>query len=309
MIESIDSITLNFDASSLLALNIILGLIMFGVALSLRIEDFKALLKRPQGPLIGMGAQFILLPAATWLLTRILQTSPSISLGMILVSACPGGNMSNFITHLARANTALSVSMTAISTVLAIVMTPFNLSFWGSISPDTRALLADLSLDPMALFGNILILLGLPLLFGMTVRARWPAIADRLTAPFKIGSVFLFVLLLVVAFHNNLEIFVAVIAVVALPVALHNGLAWLVGYGAATAARLPIDDRRAIAVEVAIQNSGLGLVLIFGFFNGLGGMAVIAAWWGIWHIIAGLFMATVWSRIRPTTPLTAASAQ
>ncbi|AWV91050.1 bile acid:sodium symporter family protein [Bradymonas sediminis] len=296
MIESIDAISLNFDPGSLLALNLILGFIMFGIALSLRVSDFREVAKRPRAPLIGMLAQFLLLPAATWALTRLLELPPSISLGMILVSSCPGGNISNLIAHLSRANTALSISLTAVSTAAAVFMTPLNVSFWGSMSPDTAALLTDFNLNPLDMFLNVLILLGLPLIAGMSLRAKFPTLADRALKPFKILSILLFIALVTIAFQSNFSAFVAVIGIIFLPVALHNALAWAVGYSAAKAARLPKEDVRAVAIEVAIQNSGLGLVLTFAFFDGLGGMAVIAGWWGIWHVIAGLTMATIWSR-------------
>lgn len=296
MNESIDAISLNFDPGSLVALNIILGLIMFGIALSLRVSDFRDVARRPRAPLIGLVAQFLLLPAATWVLTRLLELPPSISLGMILVASCPGGNISNLVAHLSRANTALSVSMTAVSTAMAIVMTPLNVTFWGSMSADTSAVLTDFNIDPLSMLFNVLILLGIPLIVGMTVRAKFPALAERALKPFKVLSILLFVALVVVAFRSNFDAFIAVIGVIFLPVALHNALAWTVGYSAASAAKLPKEDVRAVAIEVAIQNSGLGLVLIFTFFGGLGGMAVIAGWWGIWHIIAGLTMATIWSR-------------
>lgn len=295
MYESIDSIQLNFDASSLIALNIALGLIMFGIALALRVDDFKAVLDRPFAPMIGLGAQFLLLPAATWGLTRLLDVPPSIALGMILVSSCPGGNISNFIAHISRANTALSISVTAISTAASVVMTPLNIAFWGSRSADTRALLEELHIDPFGMFFNVMILLGVPLVLGMLMRARFPDFADRLVKPFKVGSILLFGALVLIAFNANREFFLVVIGIIFVPVFLHNSLAWIVGYGAGWLARLPREDTQAISIEVAIQNSGLGLVLIFAFFDGLGGMAVIAAWWGIWHIIAGLSVATLWN--------------
>lgn len=308
MNESIDAISLNFDPGSLLALNLILGLIMFGIALSLRVSDFADVAKRPRAPLIGLFAQFGLLPAVTWVLTRLLELPPSISLGMILVSSCPGGNISNFVAHLSRANTALSVSLTAVSTAIAIVMTPLNVSFWGSLSPDTRAVMSNFSLSPVEMFFNVFIVLGIPLIAGMSVRAKFPTFADRALKPFKIVSILLFIALVAVAFQSNFNAFLAVIGVIFVPVALHNALAWLVGYSAARVAQLPTEDVRAVAIEVAIQNSGLGLVLIFGFFDGLGGMAVIAGWWGIWHIIAGLTMAAIWSR-RPAKKSTQSSTQ
>lgn len=297
MNETINNVSLNFDPGSLVALNVILGLIMFGIALSLRLDDFRYVVKRPRAPLIGLVSQFVLLPAGTWGLTRLLDVPPSIALGMILVSSCPGGNISNFIAYMSRSNTALSVSITAVSTSLAVVMTPLNVTFWGSVSPDTRSLLTDFSIDPQAMFFNVLVLLVVPLIAGMAVGARFPKLAERITRPFKIGGAILFVGFIVVAFQSNAGVFTTVIGIIFVPVALHNALAWVLGFGAGRLAGLATEDTRAVSIEVAIQNSALGLVLIFGYFDGLGGMATVAAWWGIWHIVAGLFMGTIWGNI------------
>lgn len=296
MPSPIDELRLQFDAGSLLALHVVLALIMFGVALSLRVEDFRRIARRPLAPMVALGAQFVLLPAMTWLLTRLLGLPASVSLGMILVSACPGGNMSNFFTLLSRGNTALSVTVTAFGTLLAIVMTPLNVTFWGSLSPDTRAVLAALSVDPWSMIQAVVWVVGLPLALGMALRHARPEWAQRAVGPFKRLGLVLFAVLLVVAFHANLDIFLVVIGVVFFPVLLHNLLAWSIGLGSARLARLPQADQRAIGIEVAIQNSGLGLVLIFAFFDGLGGMAVVAAWWGIWHIVAGMAASAWWSR-------------
>lgn len=298
MTPEIDSLVLDFDAGSLLALNGILAVIMFGVALSLTVDDFRRVAQQPRAPLVALAAQFLLLPALTWLLTRALALPPSVSLGMILVASCPGGNMSNFFALLARANTALSVTVTAVGTLLAIVMTPLNVTFWGGLSADTRAVLNTLRVDPLGMVAAVLLVIGLPLLVGMAIRHFRPRWADRLTRPFKRLGIGLFALLLIVAFRANIDIFLLVIGIVFLPVLLHNALAWMVGLGSAALAGLDQADRRAIGIEVAIQNSGLGLVLIFAFFDGLGGMAVVAAWWGIWHIVAGLVVSGWWGRRR-----------
>lgn len=299
ILATVDTIELQFEAGSLLGLNAILALIMFGIALSLRLADFKRVAQTPRAPLIGLAAQFILLPAATWLLTRIMDLPASISLGMILVASCPGGNISNFMAHLSRSNTALSVSVTAVSTAVAVVMTPVNVTFWGSRSPDTAAILTEFHLSPSAMLINVGLVLLLPLVAGMIVAARFPRFAARAVGPFKIISIGLFVLLIAVAFQSNFSAFLAVIGIIFLPVAIHNALAWVVGYSAGKISGLSTRDSRTVAIEVAIQNSGLGLVLIFSFFDGLGGMAVIAGWWGIWHIIAGLFMSGMWGKVFP----------
>jgi bile acid:Na+ symporter, BASS family len=300
--SSVDDLRLNFDPGTVVLLNVILGLIMFGVALDVRISELRNLASAPKAVAIGLVAQFLLLPAFTFLLTQVLDPAPSIALGMILVGASPGGNISNFITHLARGNTMLSIGMTGISTMFAVVLTPLNFAFWGSLDADTEALLKSVRLDPLELVLTIALLLAVPVALGMTVRARRPALADRLHRPMRIASLAFFVIFVVVAFAANLQNFVDYIGFVALAVLLHNAIALSSGYGAAAAFRLPERDRRAISIEVGIQNSALSLALIFGFFDGLGGMALVAAWWGIWHIIAGMTVASLWSR-RPPAPI------
>lgn len=299
MKPGIDEIVLNFNPTTLGVLNIILGLVMFGVALDMRLADFRFALRSPKPVLIGLAGQFLLLPAVTYVLTLVLDPAPSIALGMILVAACPGGNISNFLTHFARGNTALSVGMTAISTVAAIVMTPFNLAFWGSLHPTASAVLKQVALDPVEMVVAVLLLLGVPLAAGMAIARYLPGLAARLRKPMQVFSLGFFALFVIGALAANWTYFLHYVGYVAFFVFLQNGFALLVGYLAATVGGLPERDRRAVAIEVGIQNSGLGLVLIFNFFNGLGGMAVITAWWGIWHIISGLSLATVWARRPP----------
>jgi len=279
-----------------------IGLVMFGVALDLKWADFKRVFVSSEGrfgnkgPLIGLFAQFILLPAITFFLTLVIRPHPSMALGMMLVAACPGGNISNFMTHLAKGNTALSVSMTAVSTAAAIVMTPLNLSFWGHLNPDTVQILHEVNLDPLAVFKTILIILGIPLCLGMLLSYKLPKLAAKLKRPFRTGSIIFFLIFVAVAFSANLDHFVQCIGLVVLIVLLHNAMAISLGYGISRLARLPEKDVRAVSIEVGIQNAGLGLILVFQFFPGLGGMALIVAWWAIWHIISGLCMGFFWSR-------------
>lgn len=293
--SSVDQIDLSFSPASILLLNGILALVMFGVALDVRVEDLRRVVQDPRGPLIGLAAQFVLLPALTFGLTQLLDPAPSIALGMILVGASPGGNISNFIAHLARGNTMLSISMTAASTVLATVLTPLNFAFWGSLDPDTAELLTAIRLDPLELVLTIALLLGVPVAVGMWLQHTRPALADRLKRPMRIFSLAFFAVFVAVAFVSNWQNFLDFIGLVALAVLLHNALALSGGYAAARAFGLPERDRRAIAIEVGIQNSALSLALIFSFFDGLGGMALVAAWWGIWHIVAGMSLARFWA--------------
>lgn len=298
---NLDDVRLAFSPGSLQLLNAVLALVMFGVALDLTRDDFRRVLAAPKSPLAGLFAQFLALPALTWCLTLVLQPQPSIAMGMILVAACPGGNISNFISHLAKGNTALSVSLTAVATLGAMIMTPLNVGLWGSLNPDTAALLTEFSLDSGSMLLTVVTILGLPLVLGMVVAERAPRWAARLKRPMKIFGVIALFGFIAGALLKNWSAFVAHIDKVILIVALHNLLALGTGWTIARLTRLPPADRRTLTIETGIQNSGLGLVLIFGFFGGIGGMAVIAAAWGIWHIVAGLLIATLWSRRPPAT--------
>jgi len=295
---AIDQVRLNFNPQGLLIINAAIGLMMLGVAIDLKVEDFKRIIVSPKAPGIGLFAQFVLLPAFTFGLTLLIKPHPSIALGMILVAACPGGNLSNLMTYLARGNCAVSISMTAVSTAAAIVMTPLNLSIWGSLNPDTAPILQKVSLSPMDVFTTVFIILGIPLILGMTLSRTFPNLADRVRKPFKIFALVFFILIVLGALAANFKIFLQVIGLVVLAVFVHNALALNIGYWAARLFRLEEGACRAVSIEVGIQNSALGLILVFNFFGGMGGMAILVGWWGIWHIIAGLFTAFIFTRFK-----------
>ena len=295
----IDNIQVNFSETALLVMNIVIGFIMFGVALDLKIEDFKRTLKTPKPAFIGLACQFLLLPAFTYLLVLIIQPRPSIALGLFLVAACPGGNLSNFLTHFAKGNTPLSISMSAISTVLAIIMTPLNTVFWASLYGPTKEIINSFSISAIDMFTTIFLMLGLPLVLGMFIRKKMPRFAARFNQIMMKLSIVIFIVFIIVMLANNFSVFIEHVGAVVVIVILHNVTAIAIGYYASRAFKVAERDRRAIAIEVGIQNSGLGLVLIFNFFGGLGGMALVAAFWGIWHIVSGLTIATFWARRTP----------
>lgn len=295
----IDQVQLQFNPATLAGLNAILGLVMFGIALDLRVADFREAFRSPKGLLLATVGHHLLFPAMTYGLIWVMQPSPSIALGMILVSSCPAGHLSNFLTHLARGNAALSVSASAISTALAIVMTPINFNFWGNLHPITHDLMRTIAIDPWVMLKDIIILLGIPLVAGMGVAHRFPVLAKRAEKPMKRFSMVVFALFVVGALAANFQHFLQYIQFVVLLVFIHNGLALVTGYSLSTLLRLGERDRRAVTFEMGIQNSGLGLILIFNMFHGLGGMAIITAWWGIWHIVSGLSLALFWSKRDP----------
>ena len=289
--KELDTVQIHFDSNGLWVLNIALAVVMFGVALSITINDFKVLLRQPKLILIGILSQFILLPLLTFLLITIINPLPSIALGMMMVAACPGGNISNFMTHLAKGNTALSVSLTAFATFLAIIMTPFNFQFYGNLYEPTAQILQSVELKPLDLVKIVTLILGIPLVLGMFLRSKKPQIAIKLSKLLKPFSIIVFIAIVLIAFSNNLDVFNAYVHHVLLIGISHNILAILLGLIVAKLFMLSVINQRTIAIETGIQNSGLGLLLIFTFFNGLGGMAILAAFWGIWHIISGLLLA------------------
>ncbi len=298
--NAVDQLSLHFDSSRLLLLNGAIGLVMFGIALDMRVDDFRRVWVNKRPVAIGLGCQFVLLPAFTWVLVQLIEPPPSMALGMMLVASCPGGTLSNFLTHLAQGNTALSVSLSAVSTLAAVVMTPFNLALWAGLYPPTAQILRQVALDPAQLAATVGLILGLPIVLGMTVAARKPELAERLRGPLKKLSLLIFAGVVLGALAANLDHFQRWIGAVAGLVLIHNATALGIGYCSSWLAGLNERDRRAVSLEIGIQNSALGLILIFDYFNGLGGMALVAAWWGIWHILAGLSLGWWWSK-RATT--------
>lgn len=294
MEQIIDNVHINFDAKSLWTLNLALALVMFGIALEISFRDFKALTKRPKLVLTGVFSQFILLPVITFGLVWVLEPMASIALGMFMVAACPGGNISNFITHLAKGNSALSVTLTAIATLLAIVMTPLNLQVWGSLYEPTALILKEVSISPFEMVKLVALLLGVPLVMGMLVNHFQPRLAKKMAKAFKIGSLVFFVVLVFLALYKNRAIFLDYVFYVFWLVLLHNLVAFLTGFSLAKAMGFSKENVRSITIETGIQNSGLGLLLIFTFFEGLGGMALLTAFWGIWHLISGLALGSFW---------------
>ncbi|MFC3414698.1 bile acid:sodium symporter family protein [Algoriphagus hitonicola] len=294
--HELDAVRLNFSPNDLLALNLALALIMYGVSLDLRLDDFKYLLKNPKAFFLGIFSQFLLLPFLTWGLINMLNPPPSVALGMFLVAACPGGNVSNFLSSLAKGNVALSVSLTGFSTLLSIVATPLNFALWAGFYSPTASLLREISLDISEVFFTVGLILGIPLILGIFTRIYRDQLATKLSKILKPLSILIFAAFVVIAFAGNFDLFLAYIGVIFLWVFLHNLIALAAGFFTSKIGKLPLADQKTLTIETGIQNSGLGLVLIFTYFDGLGGMAIITALWGIWHLISGMLIAGIWSK-------------
>jgi BASS family bile acid:Na+ symporter len=286
--------SIHFSENGLSTLNAALGLIMFGIALGMDRRDFKQVLQHPKPVLVGLTSQFLLLPLVTMLLIFILKPRINIAYGMILVAACPGGNISNYISYLSRANVALSVTLTALSTFGALFFTPFNFAFYSAWISAQNSADVLLSVDSVDVIKTIFLLIVVPLSAGLLIRERFPVTAHRIERPFKILSLFIFFGFIFLALYNNFSILIREFKTIFVIVLLHNTLAFASGYLLSRYLGLDEKNSRTISIETGIQNSGLGLALIFNFFEGNPDMALIAAGWGIWHIIAGFGLSLVW---------------
>lgn len=293
---NVDEIVLNFAPGSLLILNVVLGLIMFGIALDVEPRDFKVVLAHPKAFLIAIAAQIIVLPAVTFGLTFILPIGPSMSLGLILVACCPPGNISQVLTHRSGGNVALSVSMTAVGNLLYLAAMPLSIAFWGSLHPTARNLLADVALDPWKMLLEIFLIIGVPFLLGFALRAKFPKISRKVQPFVRWFSLIALLGFIIGALAGNWAIFVAFLGIIVFVVAIHDAVALSTGYLTARIGGLGTPERKALTFEVGIRNAGLGLGLVFAFFGGLGGMAIVAGWWGVWDIVAGLIVAALWAR-------------
>ena len=303
--QLIDGIEVTLNAGGMNTINIVLAFVMYGVALGIKPGTFVQVFTKPRSLFLGMACQLILLPAFTFLLTLVFGSSITwtMALGMILVSSCPGGNISNFMTSLSKGNVELSVSLTAVSTSLAILMTPFNFWLYGNLYLHTANIAGEvptLVIPLWDVFKTIFILLGIPLTLGILTARYLPKVANVLKKPLQYLSILFFLAMVVLSFTGNLEAFMKCIKYIFLVVLVHNFLALCIGFGVGSLFKVPRKDRRTLTIETGIQNSGLGLVLLLGTslfanFPPHGGTLVITAWWGVWHIVSGLTVSSIFN--------------
>ncbi len=314
----LDNTQLNFPQGGDLAVNIVLGVIMFGVALEIKISDFKTLFYNPKPLIVGLVSQLIVVPLFTLTFAMIGYNifghniiPPSVAMGMILVAACPGGNMANFMSALSKANVALSVSLTSVNTVLAIITTPFSFKLFSwlylqfvdfmSTRPDANIITVsqqNLEINTIDMFRVLSFVLLIPLILGMACAYYLPKIKEMIHKPLQIISLLAFFAILVIALAKNLPIFWNNILGLFIIVLIHNAAAIFIGYNFARLFKLDCKNRQTMSIESSIHNSGLGLAFLLNkriFPAGVpGGMLAVTAWWGVWHIIAGLFIAFVY---------------
>ena len=292
----IDQVQINANSDGLIVLKICLAFILFSLAIDIKKEDFKTLYTNPKSVIVGCFSQIILLPFLTFLLILLIKPPASIAMGMILVSACPCGNMSTYISYLAKGFIPLSITITTISTLLASLTTPFNFYLYASHYAPANILLQEIHISFWYLLSSIILLLLLPLISGILLQQYFPEFIKKISKPIKMIALLFFIAFLIGAFVGNRIVFIEYLPQIFGVVFIQNALAFLIGYWFPKAFKIPETHCRSISIETGIHNSGLGLILVMTFFKGNGGMALIAAWWGIWHIIAGLVLAFYWKK-------------
>ncbi len=275
-------------------LSLVLATMVFSVALELRVQDFRRVTETPRAVIAGLIPQFVLLAGATFVATLLLDLPPNTEAAMILVAACPGGALSNVITHMARGNTALSVTISAVASLLALVLTPLNFAWMVSANPATAGWLRALAIDASDIWFSLFVLLALPMVAGLYVSHHHSGLMLKIRRPlarFSLVALGLFIVLGLVRERHLLNV---LLLLPLLLVVLHNASGLLMGWLCASAFRVAEADRRAITIEGGMQNSGLALGIIAVQFNADLGMVIIASLWGMWHIVSGLAMVRLW---------------
>ena len=273
-------------------INPLLGVIMFGMGMALRIEDFKVVLSRPKDIAIGCVAQFTIMPLLAFLLSRLFALDEALAIGVVLVGCCPGGTASNVITYLAKGDLALSVGMTATSTLLAPLMTPLLVLLLAGETVDV---------DVAGMLLSILWVVILPIVAGLIVKWLWPKLSDEATAYLPaISSLAIAFIVLIIISANAQKLLLGGLIIIVV-VVLHNlcglALGWLIG----RLLRLPDAKRRAISIEVGMQNSGLASSLASLHFAAYPMATIPGAIFSVWHNISGAIVARLYARQRGTS--------
>ena len=297
----LDQATFQFSQRAGVAVAVMVGFLVFAVALDLTWAQFRRVLERPAAPAIGLIAQFVILPAVAFGVGALLGSAPSIALGLVLVASCPGGALSNYLTGVARGDVATSISMTAVSTVTCVLVTPLLFAFWTSLRPATSGLLREIEIDPLRLIATLTIMLVVPVSAGMLLRRSRPGAADAIRGWVRRVAMLVFATVVAVVLGTNLELLVSHSLRALAPVLVTFVLAGALGWGLARATSRTPEERRAVVFEVCMQNVALAIAMAVAFFPSLAGVAITAALWGVVHLCLGVALAALWRRV-PLTP-------
>ena len=303
-LQQLDTLTINFNRTGNWLLMLFMAVVMYGVALGLKPQFFRGVFNRPRALFLGLACQWLIFPFVTFLLCVLFHSfvPPIVAMGLILVASCPGGAVSNFMTSYAKGNAELSVLMSTVTTLGAPIFTPINYAIWGGLYTkymDAAAgnVLRTLQVPPTQIALTVIVIIGIPVLLGLITVKFAPNASARLKDIMRYLSIVVFLCVAGMMMSQNFILFKEYIGYVFIIVLIHNLVGFGVGYAASTVGKTPVKDRRAVTLETGIQNSGLGLLLLFntGIFPpeiAKGGMAFVTAWWGVWHIISGLLLGT-----------------
>lgn len=264
----------------------ILGIIMLGMGMTMTVDDFKGVLQSPKAVLIGVVAQFVVMPGLAYVLCKLFNLPPEIAIGVILVGCCPGGTASNVITYMAKGNVALSVACTSVSTLLAPVLTPAIFYLLAS---------QWLKIDAASMFISISQVVLLPIVIGLILRTWLKRQVESYIQVMPLVSVIAIVAIVAAIIGGSKAAILQSGLLILAVVILHNGLGYLLGFTAARFFKLPYADSKAIAIEVGMQNSGLGVALAAVHFAASPITAVPSAIFSLWHNISGPALATYWA--------------
>lgn len=297
--SDLDSLEVRVDDTAALAVKLLMGVFLFGIALSVKREDFRALRRRPQLFALGLAAQLVLLPGLCLLLILWTHPQASVAVGLLLLACCPAGNLSNILTHRARGDLAFSLSMTSASNALAIMVTPLAFGFWSKWQSDLDRAVDTVRFSGASLLLETVLVIVAPFVAGVMVAWRRPGLARRLSRYVEPAVLILLIVLIVGAVAATWSILTAALPYVGPYVVAFNAVALAVGYLVTRVTRLGEAAARAMTFEVAIRNTGLGLVVALAVFPTLGGVAVTVAMYGLWDVVIGLLLASWWRRRAP----------
>lgn len=304
-LQQLDTLSINFNRTGNWLLLLFMAVVMYGVALGLKPQFFRGVFNRPRSLFIGLVCQWLVLPFVTYLLCVLLHglIPPLVAMGLILVASCPGGAVSNFMTSYSKGNAELSVLMSTITTLGAPIFTPINYAIWGGLyvkymDASAGNVLRTLQVPPSQIALTVILIIGVPVLLGLITVKFAPNASAKLKELMRYLSIVVFLGVAAMMISQNIILFKEYIGYIFIIVFIHNLLGFGIGYSAATMGKTPVKDRRAVTLETGIQNSGLGLLLLFntGIFPpdvAKGGMVFVTAWWGVWHIVSGLILGTV----------------
>ncbi len=268
-------------------INYLLGVVMFGMGLTLNLNDFKIVFSRPKDVVIGCLAQFTVMPLLAWALTRMFSLDEALALGVVLVGCCPGGTASNVITYLAKGDLALSVGMTGVSTLLAPILTP--LLTWALAGK-------SVDVDVVGMLLSILWVVILPITIGLIVKWIWPKFTDKTVDYLPAFSSIAIATIVAIIISANAQKLMSGGLVIIAVVMLHNICGLGLGYLIGQLLRLTEPKKRAVSIEVGMQNSGLASSLATLHFAAYPLATIPGAIFSVWHNISGAMVARIYSR-------------